>query len=124
MNVVLWVLQALLGFAFTGLGFNHAFRAEKLAGAPRMAWITAVPRPLMTFIGIAETAGGLGLVLPMLTGVAPWLTPLAAALLAVVMLLAAVFHLQRKEFANIRGNLMFMLLAAVVAWGRWALFQG
>lgn len=99
----------------------HAFGAEKALAQPQMAWIKAVPKQLLTFIGLAEIAGALGVVLPMLTGILPWLTPLAAALLAVVMLLAALFHLPRKEYQSIGFNLFLLALAAFVAWGRWSL---
>ncbi|MBX3002534.1 MAG: DoxX family protein [Anaerolineales bacterium] len=122
MATVLWIVQALLGLMFIGAGAMHAFQAETMAKQPPMAWLAAVPKPLMTFIGLAEIAGGLGLLLPMPTGIAPWLTPLAAALLAVVMLAAIVFHLRRKEYPNIGINVVLLLLAALVAWGRWGLF--
>lgn len=122
MNIALWVVQGLLSLSFVGAGYMHAFGTEKAAGQPQMAWMKAVSKPLLTFIGLAEIAGGLGVILPMLTGILPWLTPLAAALLAVVMLLAALFHLPRKEYQSIVFNLVLLALAAFVAWGRWSLF--
>lgn len=122
MNIVLWVVQGLLALAFLMVGFGHGFNAEKIQEMPRMGWIKAVPRPLMTFIGIAEIAGGLGVILPMLTGIQPWLTPLAAVLLGVVMFLAILFHLRRKEYPVIGGNVILLLLAAFIAYGRWYLF--
>ena len=51
----------------------------------------------MRFIGVMELLGAAGLILPAVTGIAPILTPLAAAGLAVMMLLAAPTHLRRKE---------------------------
>lgn len=122
MNIALWVAQGLLAFGFVMVGFGHAFKAEKIQDLPRMSWIKAVPRALMTFIGVAEIAGGLGVLLPMAAGVETWLTPLAGALLVVVMVLAIGFHLRRKEYPVIRGNVILGLLAAFVAWGRWDLF--
>lgn len=121
MNSVLWVVQGLLALAFLGAGYIHAFGAEKALAQPQMAWIKAVPKQLLTFIGLAEIAGALGVVLPMLTGILPWLTPVAAGLLAVMMLLAALFHLPRKEYQSIGFNLFLLALAAFVAWGRWSL---
>ncbi|MCW5873549.1 MAG: DoxX family protein [Anaerolineales bacterium] len=108
--------------AFLGAGYLHLFGPGKGELPPQAAWIKAVPKPLMAFIGVAEFAGALGLLLPMLTGILPWLTPLAAALLALVMLLAVLFHLPRKEYQSIGLNLFLLLLAAFVAWGRWSLF--
>jgi hypothetical protein len=121
MNIVVWIAQGLLALGFLTVGYGHAFNAAKMREMPRMEWIKAIPPALMTFIGAAEMAGGLGVLLPMVTGIWPWLTPIAAGLLAVVMLLAIFFHLQRREFAIIRGNVILLLLAAFVAWGRWGL---
>lgn len=84
-----------------------------------MQWIAAVPRPLFTFIGICEMAGGIGVLLPALTGIQPWLTPLAAALLAAIMLLAFIFHVARREFPNLAINTILFLLAVFVVYGRW-----
>ena len=117
MDTALWILQILLALGFVGAGLNHAARRDKASG--RMAWMLAVPKPLMTTIGVLELAGAAGLVLPPITGIAPWLTPLAAALLALLMVLAAVFHLRRDgEGGNAAVNLVLGALAAFVAYGR------
>ena len=73
---------------------------------------------MTTFIGISELLGGLGLLLPAITGMLPWLTPLAAAALALVMLLAAGFHASRKEWSGIAFNTVLLVLAVFVAYGR------
>lgn len=121
MNIVLWVLQGLLGLAFSVFGYNHGFNVERGKTRPMMAWMGALPRGLMTFIGCCEILGAIGLVLPGLTGIQAWLTPLAAALLALMMLLAALFHLPRHEYPNMVGNLVLLALAAFVAYGRFVL---
>ncbi|MFI6793078.1 DoxX family protein [Nonomuraea sp. NPDC050383] len=56
--------------------------------------------------------------LPTATGIAPILTTLAATGLAVVMVLAALTRVRRKESAAIAFNAVLFLLAAFVAWGR------
>lgn len=119
MNVVLWVLQILLGLVFIAAGYNHAFRFEQIKS--RMKWVNDVPRGLVTFIGVCEILGGIGVILPALTGILPWLSPLAAAGLALIMLLAAGFHLLRREYPNIVFNLVLLVLAAFVAYGRFVL---
>jgi hypothetical protein len=65
-----------------------------------------------------DRPGGLGAILPAVTGIQPWLTPLAAALLALVMLLAFVFHIMRREYPNLAINSILFLLAVFVAYGR------
>lgn len=121
MNILLWIAQGLLGLGFMAAGYGKAFRAEQTAAQPAMAWMVAVPVSLLRFIGVAEIAGGLGVLLPMLSRVLPWLTPVAAALLALVMVLASGFHFSRKEYPAIVINIVLLLLALFVAWGRWAL---
>ena len=117
MDTPLWILQILLALAFVAAGVNHATQREK--GSARSPWMLAVPKPLLTTIGILEIAGGAGLVLPPLTGIALWVTPLAAALLALLMVFAAGFHLRREgEGRNAVMNLVLAGLVAFVAYGR------
>ncbi|WP_306457962.1 DoxX family protein [Streptomyces sp. SA15] len=52
------------------------------------------------------------------TDIAPVLTPLAATGLVVVMVLAAITHARRKEPGAIAFNAVLLILAALVAWGR------
>ncbi len=117
MKIALWIAQALLALAFLAAGAMKLTQPmETLATA--MAWTTAVPEALVRLIGAAEILGALGLVLPAATRILPRLTPLAAALLAVVMLLASAFHLTRGEAMMVPINLILIALLAFVAWGR------
>jgi uncharacterized membrane protein YphA (DoxX/SURF4 family) len=77
MNLVLWMLQVLLGLAFLGSGSFKVFQYER--AIKQMHSISGLSRNLVTFIGVAELLGGLGLILPALTGTLTWLTPLAGA---------------------------------------------
>ncbi len=119
MNIALWVLQVLLGLAFFAAGVNHGFRIEQ--ARTRMAWMNDLPKGLLLFIGVVEILGGVGLILPAATGVLPWLTPLAAVGLAVVQILAALFHAARREYRNVPTNVVLAALAAFVGYGRFAL---
>lgn len=83
-----------------------------------MGWAHAVGRTNMRVIGLLEMAGAVGAVAPAVTGILPWLTPLAALGLALVMLSAAVFHARRGEWQSIVGNAFLFGLAAFVFIGR------
>ena len=119
MNIILWILQALLGLAFIAAGYNHGFNIEK--ARTQMQWMTAVPENLLRFIGVSEILGGIGLILPAVTGILPQLTAWAATGLSLIMILAALFHLRRGEYPAIVINLVLLALAVFVAYGRFVL---
>ncbi len=115
----LWVVQVLLAIFFCMAGVTHGIRS--LDEAAKMAtWIPVVPPTLVRFIGYAELAGALGLVVPAATRIMPVLTPWAAVGLATIMFLAIPFHVMRGE-ANVIGlHIVVTALAAFVAWGRFS----
>ena len=119
MNIVLWILQVLMGVYFLYAGVNHFIVPPGLPDA--MAWMYELSPGLHYFSGTAEILGGLGLILPSVTKIKPKLTPLAGAGLVIVMLGAAVWHLTRGEAANIVLNLVNAAVLAFVAYGRWKL---
>ncbi len=73
---------------------------------------------MVRFIGAAELAGGIGLIVPWATGIFPVLTPLAVAALALVMALALAHHLRHGEAAMTVPNVVLGAAALFVAWGR------
>lgn len=113
----LWAAQVLLGLAFAAGGAMKATTpiAEL---ALKMPWAAAIPEALTRFIGISELAGGVGLILPSLTRIKPVLTAFAGVGLAIIMVLAALLHVQRGEFAALPINFVLGGLAAFIAWGR------
>lgn len=121
LNGALWSLQVLWGFFFAGSGFGKVLLydgALYTAAHRAVAWYAAVPQPLIVFIGVCEVLGGVGLILPAMTGVKPRLTPLAAVGLTLIMILAAGFHITRGEYALVPVNLVLGGVAAFIAAGR------
>lgn len=117
MTILLWIVQGLLAVAFGFLGIAKI--GQPIADlSATMPFVTAVPALLVRFIGVAEVVGALGLVLPGLTHIQPKLTALAASGLALIMVLAAGFHTSRGEFGNIGFNVVLLVPALLVAWGR------
>jgi uncharacterized membrane protein YphA (DoxX/SURF4 family) len=117
MGIALWVIQGLLAVAFLGAGASKLSQPkEKLL--KNMAWVEDFSQPAVRLIGAAEVLGAIGVVLPALTGILPWLTPLAALGLVLLMVGAALTHLRRKEYGNIAVNAVLLVLAAFVAYGR------
>ena len=118
LHIALWVLQVALACFFTMVGYSHALAPFEQV-AQQATWMQHVPRALSLFIGYAEIAGGLGLVVPAATRIAPWLTPLAALGLATIMILAIPFHVVRGEASVVWIHALLAALALFVAWGRW-----
>ena len=116
LRIALWLAQALLALFFLMAGVNHGILPVEQA-AQRAPWVTGVPFALLRFIGFAELAGAVGLVLPAATRIAPRLTPFAALGVMTIMLLAIPFHLSRGE-TFVAMHAIVAALAAFVAWGR------
>lgn len=122
MNAILWTLQALWGlfFSLTGFGKIICYRPDLWNQAlHEVPWFSAVPQDLFIFIGVCEFLGGIGLIMPAMTGFKPRLTPYAALGLMLVMILAAVFHIVRGEYDFLPINLLLGGVAAFIAYGRW-----
>jgi len=117
LNLVLWSVQGFLALFFLAAG------APKLIGRGMERWtgFSELARPLVVFIGFTEVLGAAGLVLPMATGILPWLTPLAAVGLAIIVLMATGFHVRADERLNALETGLWASIAAVIAIGRWDL---
>lgn len=117
LHVVLWFGQLLLAAVF---GMSGLAKLTETIGAlsVRMPWVTDVSPTLVHFIGSCEIVGAIGLVVPLLTGVQPGLTPLAAVGLTSLMGLAAIFHLGRGEFGFMAATVLLGAASAFIAWGR------
>ncbi len=124
MNNVLWVLQIFLAVVFAVHGWIYvtwpssaaALIEKRNNGKP-----LGLPPALRTFIGVCEMLATAGLILPGLTGVLPWLTPLACVGLTVVMLGASSFHLGRQETQTVVISLILVAVCVLVAYGRVAI---
>jgi uncharacterized membrane protein len=93
---MVWVLQAVLALAFVTAGFIKINRPKQELRI-RMEWVESFSPRSIRLIGAAEILGGLGLILPVLTGVAIALTPLAVVGLAMLMVGAIWLHVTRRD---------------------------
>jgi putative oxidoreductase len=81
-------------------------------------YVSSGYRNLLQKHGMSEIAGSLGIVLPMPTNIAPWMSPWAAIGLAIIMLLAIGFHVRRHE--SVAVPVILFLLARFVVFGRFS----
>jgi uncharacterized membrane protein YphA (DoxX/SURF4 family) len=119
LDLGLWALQIVVSALFLLAGYGHLIAYARTR--EKIAWIRDVPEPVVRAIGVAELAGAVGVVAPHATGILPWLTPVAAAGLALLMLGAVGFHVRRKEWGYVGLVGTQALLAAIVAYGRYVL---
>ena len=117
LNVVLWSVQCFLALFFLAAGTPKIFGR----GIERWTGFSDLPRTQVVFTGFAEVLGAAGLALPMATGVLPWLTPLAAVGLAIIVLMATGFHVRADERPQAVETGLWAGIAAAVAIGRWDL---
>jgi uncharacterized membrane protein YphA (DoxX/SURF4 family) len=119
MNTTLWVVQGLLAVVYLAAGAMKASQPiDSLS--KRMHWVKQVPSSVVRFIGVAEILGALGLILPLATGILPWLTVAAAAGLVLVQVGAFFVHASRREMVQLPMNVIFLALALFIAYGRLA----
>ena len=79
----------------------------------------SLPRWFQLFLGVAEVLAAVGLTLPGLTRIQPWLVPSAAAGIMIVMICATVYHLTRGEVSSAVTTVVLLAMATFVAYMRW-----
>jgi uncharacterized membrane protein YphA (DoxX/SURF4 family) len=114
MNIVLWILQVLLAVAFFAHGW--LFLAPPAEIAVQMN--ASLPRWFQLFMGVAEVLAAVGLILPGLTRILPWLVSWAAAGIMIVMVSATIYHLMRGENTSAAITLLLLVMATYVAYMR------
>ncbi|MFQ5541090.1 MAG: DoxX family protein [Candidatus Paceibacteria bacterium] len=106
MTTLFLIVQVVLGFIYLMAGAMKTFMQGKARSM--MPALAGYPKPFITFIGLSEMAGALGLTLPVWLNTAPVLTPLAALGLAVIMLGAIFAHLKRREMPQLMMAAVFL----------------
>ena len=114
MNIVIWILQVLLAAAF----FAHGWLL--LAPPPEVVaqMNASLPRWFQLFLGVAEVLAAVGLTLPALTRVLPWLVTWAAGGIMIVMISATVYHIARSEWSSAAITAVLLAVATFVAYMR------
>jgi hypothetical protein len=115
MEIAYWIVGGLLAalYLYSG-GIKVAQSKERLL--PMMGWVDRTPMPLVRTIGVLEVLGAIGLILPPLTGIAPWLALAAAIGLVLIQVGGITVHLSRGEARLIGLNIGLLITAAVTAW--------
>ncbi len=114
MNIGLWILQVLLALVFLAHGWMMLFPSREIAAQMN----ANLPRWFSLFIGVAEVAAFVGLLLPGVTRIMPFLVGWAAVGLMIVMVSAAGYHALRGEYGAVVTTLILFALVSFLAYGR------
>jgi hypothetical protein len=119
MNLSLWIAAGLLAALALAGGISKTLvPKEKLAATPGGRWAGQAGAGFVRTLGILELLAAVGLILPAVLGIAPVLVPVTAACWVLLMVGAAITHLRYGEARFIALNLLYLAVAAFVAWGR------
>jgi uncharacterized membrane protein YphA (DoxX/SURF4 family) len=117
-NIVLWIIAALLAVAFLASGVVKLTQSREKLVTSGMGFAEDFSAGAVKAIGALEVLAAVGLILPAVLDIAPVLVPLAAVGLVLLMVGAIITHLRRHEAKAIVVNLALLALAGLVAWGR------
>jgi hypothetical protein len=115
MNIFLWVLQVLLAAAFLAHGWLFLSPPAHLVEVMNASFTPAA----RIFLGVAEVMAAIGLTLPGITRILPWLISCAAAGIIIIMIGATIFHVMRGEVASAMTTAVLLVVATIVAYMRW-----
>ncbi len=116
MNILLWIIQILLGLLFI---FSGSMKFVMSVQEMNAQGPVVLPGIFLHFIGVCEILGGLGLILPSALRIKPGLTPLAAAGLAIITAGATVITLMGPMKGMALVPFVTCVLCIFVAYGRW-----
>ncbi|MGI5273415.1 DoxX family protein [Nonomuraea sp. CA-218870] len=119
MDLALWTAAGLLAAVALAGGITKTFvPREKLAAAPGGGWTGDASAGFVKSLGVLELLAAVGLILPAVLGIAPVLVPVTAVCWVLLMIGAMITHGRRGEYALSMLNVVYLGIAAFIAWGR------
>lgn len=115
MNILLWILQVLLALAFFAHGWMFLFPPASVVEQMN----ALLPRWFQLFLGVAEVLAAIGLTLPGVSRIKPWLVTWAAAGIMIVLMSATILHVMRNEMSSAVITAVMFALATFVFYMRW-----
>ncbi|MBT2515654.1 DoxX family protein [Arthrobacter sp. ISL-30] len=118
MNIVLWVITALLTLLFLAAGAMKIAQPKAKLAASGQGWVENFSDGAIKGIGVVEILGAVGMILPALLNIATILVPTAAAGFFLLMTGAVITHVRRRETPNVIISMILGILAAGIAIAR------
>jgi hypothetical protein len=123
MNIVLWIVQAILAIKLVSVAFTHAFQRSLPTMQEAIEKLGKGSRTILTLGAVSTFIGALGLILPGVLGIYPRITPVTAGILCFLLLVSLFLHVRSREKPKVFVSVVLFALAAFVAWGRWAIIS-
>jgi hypothetical protein len=118
LNLSLWIVAGLLAVVLLVSSAKLFVPKEKMAGMFAAArWVEDFSPGALKAIGALELLAAAGLILPAALDIAPVLVPLAATGAVLLFVGAVITRLRRHEVYFVL-DLVYLAMAAFVAWGR------
>ncbi|PRX97986.1 DoxX family protein [Allonocardiopsis opalescens] len=122
MDLALWIAAGLLAAVALLGGITKTFvPRERLAAHRGGEWTGHVGAGFVRTLGVLEILAAAGLILPAVTGIAPVMVPVTAVCWILLMAGAMVTHGRLGQYGLVLLNLVYLALAAFIAWGRFVL---
>ena len=121
MNIALWIVQAILAIKLITTAVSHAFPQSKVEMRQAVEKMGTGSRLWHGLVAVLTLVSAVGLILPGLFGVQTQLVLWAAVLTGVLMLASIFFHVRYRDKPIIIADIVLFILAAFVAYGRYAL---
>ena len=119
MHLALWIATALLAAVALAGGVSKTFvPKQRLAEHPGGAWTAEASSRFVRTLGILELLAVVGLTLPAALHVAPVLVPVTALCWIGLMIGAMITHGRLGQPGLVMVDLLYLSIAAFVAWGR------
>jgi hypothetical protein len=119
LDLSLWIVASLLAVVFLVSSAKLFVPKEKMAAMSAASrWVEDFSPGALKTIGAIELLAAAGLILPAAFGIAPVLVPVAASGAVLLFIGAVITRLRRGEKLTIVPDLVYLAMAAFVAWGR------
>jgi hypothetical protein len=122
MDLALWIAAGLLAAVALAGGISKTFvPLERLAAHEGGRWTADASAGFVRTLGILELLAAVGLIVPAVVGIAPFMVPVTAGCWVALMVGAMITHGRFGQFGLVLVNAGYLALAAFVAWGRFGL---
>ncbi|MBL1242550.1 MAG: DoxX family protein [OCS116 cluster bacterium] len=115
-GISLWTVQIFLAFMFSYAGFMKLTKSAQGLSDIGWHWATTLPLGFIRLLAVMELLAAIGVILPTLTGIMPYMGNFAAIGMILVQVAAIILHAKRKETkATIVLNLILLAGAIFIA---------